>query len=122
MIAIDTNILVDHLRGHAPGVKFLRTTKEEILFSAITETELLAGKANNDPKQREALLQLLGQWKKIDVTNPVAKLAGDLCREYTIEVPDGIIAATAILNRAELITRNIKHFRHIKELQVRSPY
>jgi len=45
MMLIDTNIFVDHLRGYTPAVKFFESLKgkENILFSAITEAELIAG-------------------------------------------------------------------------------
>ena len=37
-------------------------------------------------------------------------------------MPDSIIAATAIINKSELLTRNVKDFEKIKGLRVRSPY
>ena len=45
MMLIDTNVFVDHLRGYAPAVAFFEslTSKDNVLFSAITEAELVAG-------------------------------------------------------------------------------
>ena len=60
--------------------------------------------------------------EKIDITNPVALLAGDLARTHAMDVPDAIIASTALLNDQELITRNLKDFQKIPHLRVRSPY
>ncbi len=124
MMLIDTNIFIDHLRGHQPATKFLESLvgRNDILFSAITETELIAGKINSDPKKREMVLHLLHQWCKVSLGNPVAAFAGDLQREHGLETPDAIIAATARSTGAELITRNLKDFHRVPELRVRAPY
>lgn len=123
-ILIDTNIFIDHLRNFEPAVAFFNSLlgHENIFFSAITETELLAGKHNNITEKREKLLHFLFRWNKIPVDNPLVLLAGDISRKYDVEVPDAIIAATAILNNAELITKNIKDFKKIPTLRVRMPY
>lgn len=124
MIIIDTNIFIDHLRGHAAATKFLESLigREDVTFSAVTETELLAGKVNEDSKKREMLLHLLHQWTKVSFGNPVAAFAGDIQREFGLETPDAIIAATARSTGAELITRNLKDFQRVPELKVRAPY
>ena len=56
------------------------------------------------------------------VDNPISLLAGDIGRRYGLAVPDAVIAATALMNNAELITKNIKDFKKITELRQRSPY
>ena len=120
---VDTNILVDLLRNYPPAVHFFSEPFEtRLCFSAITETELLRGHANNDARKREDLLHILSSMEKIDITNPVALLAGDLARTHAMDVPDAIIASTALLNDQELITRNLKDFQKIPHLRVRSPY
>ncbi len=124
MILIDTNIFVDHLRNYKPAVAYFESIagKDDVLFSAITESELLAGNANNDPRKRETLLHFLSSWDKINVTNPIAVMAGDLSRKYGLSIPDSIIASTAINCRAELITRNLSDFKKKEGLLIRAPY
>ena len=124
LMLLDTNIFVDFLRGYQPAVKFFEGLmgKDATLFSAITETELIAGKACSDPEKREKLLHFLYMFNKIEVTNPISVLAGDLTRKLDMEIPDAIIAATAIINRAELVTKNTKDFKKIERLQLREPY
>ena len=122
-IILDTCIFIDHFRGYSPAVQlFSSFTDEEIGFSAITESELLRGTINNSVEKRELLLQFLEQWEKINVDNPLALHAGDLSRIYSIAIPDAIIAATALQERATLFTRNVKDFQKIKGLKVVSPY
>ncbi|MBI4016749.1 MAG: type II toxin-antitoxin system VapC family toxin [Candidatus Aenigmarchaeota archaeon] len=121
MILIDTNIFVDHLRNYPLAVEFFNSLTYAI-YSAVTEAELLAGKANDDEEKREKLMHFLHRWEKIHVTNPVAVLAGDLARKHNIEIPDAIIAATALLNEATLVTRNIKDFERVENLKLEMPY
>jgi tRNA(fMet)-specific endonuclease VapC len=123
MIVLDTNVFIDLLRNYAPAADFFQSLDpEKVLFSAITESELVAGKENEHPEKREKLLHFLHVWRKIPLTNPVASLAGDISRRNGLAIPDAIIAATAILNHAELVTRNMKDFKAVPGLKLRSPY
>ena len=124
MLLIDTNVFVDFLRNYPPAVDFFDgiALRDDILFSAVTEAELLAGKANDDTEKREKLLHLLYRWTKAPVANPLAREAGDISRQYGLEVPDAMIAATALSHDAELMTRNVKDFRRIPQIRVRAPY
>jgi hypothetical protein len=124
VMLIDTNVFVDYLRGHEPARKFFSSLSHygEVAFSAITETEIMTGSANDDVAVREKTLNFLRQWTKLSLGNPVASFAGDLRREHGLAVPDAIIAATARAHNAELITRNLKDFQRVPELRVRAPY
>ena len=108
MILIDTNIFIDYLRSHKPALEFFKsiTKDKKVIFSAITETELIAGKYNDDDEKRDKLLNFLHNWDKIDINNSIALLAGDIVRKYNTSVPDALIAATCIINDSDLITKN----------------
>ena len=123
MQLIDTNIFIDHFRGHALATDFFESLDQDnIIFSAISEAEIITGKQCNELKKKEEILQFLRKWQKIDANNSIAIKAGDLAREYSMELADAFIAATAILHKAELLTRNVRDFKQIKELRVKSPY
>ena len=122
-ILLDTNIFIDHLRGYGPAQTFFSSLLDkEISFSAITESELLAGSINQSPEKRELLLQFLEQWRKVSVDNPLAAVAGDLSRVYKMDIPDAIIAASALQEGSTLITKNLKDFQKIKGRKVLAPY
>jgi len=123
MQLVDTNIFIDHFRGYAPATVFFESLdKNNVIFSAISESEIIAGKKCSENKKKEEILQFLGKWHKIDVNNPIAVKAGDLAREYGIELADAIIAASALINKSELLTRNVGDFNNIPDLIVKNPY
>ena len=124
-ILLDTDILVDYFRKYEKAQRFfeeLRTIDCIVYFSAITETELLAGRECNVIEVRAKLLNFLSNFTKISVNNPIALKAGDFRRMYEIKTADAIIAATAFATKANLITRNVEDFKKIKELNVKVPY
>lgn len=120
-IVVDTDIFIDLFRGRKEAVAFFRE-HQEILFSAITEAELLAGEECNNEKKKENILHFLSQFEKIAVGNPLVQIAGDVRRTYKVLLPDAIVAATAITQNAILITRNSKDFEQIEKLRVKKPY
>lgn len=48
----------------------------------------------------------------------VARIAARLRRETRIKFPDAAIAATAIFTRTSLVTRNLKDFRRVPNLEI----
>jgi len=119
---LDTDIFIDFFRGFNEAKNFIKGYMEEIVFSAISETELLSGKECNDPNDKERILHILSKFKKVAVDNPITIFAGDIRRIYGLEVPDAILAASAMSTGSILVTRNIKDFKNIKGLKIHKPY
>ena len=125
MVVIDSSIFIDHLRSYRPALEFfneLSLNPQDVFFSAITETELIKGKSCSDNSVRSLVINMLNGLNKIPVDNMIALKAGDLSRIYGTDMPDSIIVATAMICKAELLTRNVKDFEKIEGLKVRSPY
>lgn len=124
-IVIDTDIFVDYFRRYEKSEKFfegLRSKDNIIYFSAITETELVSGKECNISDVKSKLLNFLSNFAKVSIDNQIAIKAGDFKRIYDIKTPDAIIAATASVMRATLITRNIKDYKKIDAIKLNVPY
>lgn len=124
-IVVDTDIFVDHLRGANKAASFMEKIRKEkfiTFFSSLTEAELISGEECKSIEKKYAVLELLSLATKIPVENKIALKAGDFRRNYKISVADAIIAATAFFMKAKLVTRNIKDFKKIKEIEVVSPY
>ncbi|MBI4451876.1 PIN domain-containing protein [Candidatus Woesearchaeota archaeon] len=124
-LVLDTDIFVDFLRGFEKAKNLFEKIKEEadvISFSAVTETELISGKECNKIERKTEILNLLSNFAKVSVINEIAVKAGDFSRIYDVETADAIIAATAFLMKADLITRNRSDFERIKEITLKVPY
>ncbi|MGH3066038.1 MAG: type II toxin-antitoxin system VapC family toxin [Gaiellaceae bacterium] len=122
MKLLDTTVAVDYLRGQPPAVKLLAggaDLSDEIVASELVRFELLAGAREHELAELQRFLAVLG-W--VPVTRRVAQIGGELARRYRpshggIEDVDYLIAATALVLDAELLTTNVKHFPMLEGLQ-----
>lgn len=122
MYLIDTNILIDYLRENAAAVGFLEGLKRPALISALTVAELYAGVREGEERQRmEAFLRAFAV---VPVTEALAQNGGLYRRDYGpthgTDLVDGILAATAKVNKARLVTLNRRHFPMLSRVLV--PY
>lgn len=118
---VDSDILVDHLRGKT---KLDRKFKREAV-SIITQGELLYGAyKSRDPKKGVKKVELL--FKDYE-TNILSISHGVVERFALIKAKlekkgnrlddfDIVIAATAIVHSLILVTRNVRHFKRIEGL------
>lgn len=119
---LDTTVLVDVLRGHAPAVEYVLGFEQVAVCSEVTRIEVLRGLRSEERRPAERLFQQL-RWVAVD--EEVARVAGELGRRFrrshaAIGVADLTIAATAERLALPLATTNIKHFPMFKGL--RAPY
>jgi predicted nucleic acid-binding protein len=119
---IDTTIAVDHLRGASAAVDLLTAlidTGDDLLASELVRFELLAGIRDKELVAFEEFCSAL-LW--VEVTEDVARVAGQLARRYRkghrgIGAIDYLIAATAIVSDADLLTTNVRHFPMFTKLK-----
>ncbi len=81
---------------------------KELLLSVITKIEVLG--FNGDPEDMKKLETFIGTAIVLPVSGEVVEKTISLRKGYKIKIPDAIIAATAILQKATLITRNTSDF------------
>ena len=119
LVLLDTDVLVDFLRGHNKAVTFINTHSDRIILSSIVVAELYAG-AKGD-KEQVALDNLISIFRVVPVSIDIAKIGGLYKRDYGkshgVGLADAIIAATAEVENAELKTLNIKHYPMLKGLR-----
>jgi len=119
---IDTDVVIDYLRGRPEAVEFLERKVESAAVSTISVAELFQGV--RDGREREILSEALSALTVLPVTAAIAETAGLYRREYRdacgCGLADCIIAATASHHRLPLVTRNVRHFAMLDE--VRRPW
>jgi hypothetical protein len=118
-ILLDTDILVDFLRGYNKAEAFIAAQADRIILSAIVVAELFAGVKGE--AEREALDALVSLFRIVPVDVEIAKAGGLYKRDYGkshgVGLADAILAATAEAWKAELKTLNIKHYPMLKGLR-----
>lgn len=125
MKLIDTTVAVDHLRGDDRATQLLEQLTDEgepLLASELSRFELLAGMRSEELDTTELFMGAL-TWVPVD--EEIARLAGSMAAEYRraysgIDAIDYLIAATASVVGADLLTTNVRHFPMIPGL--RPPY
>ncbi|MBN1685019.1 MAG: type II toxin-antitoxin system VapC family toxin [Spirochaetales bacterium] len=118
-ILVDTDVMVDFLRGHSEAVALVRKQSKRIILSAIVAAELYAGvKGGEELRIIDGLISL---FQIIPVSPKIARLGGlykrDYAKSHGIGLGDAIVAATAETENADLKTLNVRHYPMISGLQ-----
>lgn len=118
-LLLDTDVLVDFLRGYSKAVAFVNKYSSRIILSSIVVAELYAGVKGE--KETEILNNFVSIFKVISVTSDIAKRGGLYKRDYGkshgVGLADAIIAATCEAENAKLKTLNTRHYPMIKGLK-----
>jgi len=114
---IDTNILVDCLRG-IPQANAELALYPNPGISVISWIEIMAGTTPQTEKAARAFLQ---SFDLLEIDVPTAERAAFLRRTVRIKLPDAIIWAAAQVNQCLLVTRNTRDFDP-NDPGVRVPY
>ncbi|MEW6351166.1 MAG: type II toxin-antitoxin system VapC family toxin [Thermodesulfobacteriota bacterium] len=121
-LLIDTDVLIDCLRGYPQAVRFLEERDERLFVSAITAAELYAGVREGDERFR--LDRFLQGFEIVPIDLRLAISRGLHRREFGkshgVGLADAIIAVTAIHLGSLLVTLNRKHFPMLENVLV--PY
>ena len=124
MLLLDTDILIDIQRGHAPALAW---------FSALTELPLVPGFVVMELAQDAQNLQQVRQAMKLVAPLTVVwpntldceRALSDFVAYHlsqNLGLLDALIAACAIGLSATLCTFNVKHYRVVAGLETLQPY
>ena len=121
---IDTNILIYHLAGvltYQAEATLAGALESGSSISIITRIELL-GWRNHSPDSLKAAEALLNSVSEIPLHEEIIRLCISLRQNYSIKLPDAIIAATARYANFPLMTRNVTDFERVPELKMVDPF
>lgn len=123
MICLDTSILIDFFRKEKKeNSLFFRLTQQYQIFtvSVITEYEIFVG---SNQEQQEFWENFFSRIVVLPFDSASSQMAVQIFKDLKaknklIEIPDILIAATAMQNNLPLATTNLKHFDRIEGLDL----
>jgi len=111
---LDTNIVIDFLRGRAYAHDLLAAWAEKgaLAISTLTHVELYHGLKSGEQEVTDVFLDGL---LTVPVDVAIARRAGKMLRDLrsrgvTFGIADAVIAATALQTSAPLLTNNEEHY------------
>lgn len=114
-VHVDTDILIDYINAGRHS-RLLDDRRNRIYYSVVTRKELLS-KRGLKASDRQAIQEALRRFRLIPLTPTITARYSSLRRRYPdLEKEDALIAATALVKRLPLMTRNWKHFAQIAGL------
>ncbi len=121
MKLFDSTVLIAHLRGVPEATQLLvdAVAISQAASSVLSRVEIEGGMRSGE---RSAVARLFSQLDLHPVTDTIAVRAGEFLRQHRgshpgIDVVDYVIAATADVLGADLLTLNVKHFPMVAGLR-----
>ena len=128
MVCLDTDVLIDHLRGDDTVTRLVADLEEKgysLSTTSLNAFELFYGaqKTRDKRTNMEAVRTLLDRLVMLEFHLICAERAGEIAAALDEEgTPIGfrdiLVAATALSNGCELMTGNLRHFERIKDLRL----
>ena len=121
MILCDTDVIIETLKGDDKTIKIIeRIGLENIAISSVTVMELYFGALNK--RELNKIKKYLKALKVVHFDSTVSEMAVSMIESYSkshgLQIPDAIIAATALSLEIKLFTLNLKDFRYIDGLKL----
>lgn len=123
---IDTNIII-YVSKEQLSAQNVDINKLEFIFrnsfniSFMTEIELLDCRSL-DEENYTKLKKFISLSNKFAFNDEIKSKTIEIKRKTSLKTPDAIIAATALNNDFVLVTRNIKDFKKLSELNLFNPF
>ncbi len=118
-VVVDSDVLIDVLRGIPAARSFLKDVSSPPVCSEVSRVEVLRGMRTQERRATEQLLAVVG-WVPVDAS--ISRQAGELGRRYRqshgrIGATDLVIAATAEQLGLPLATLSVRHFPMFPKLE-----
>jgi hypothetical protein len=122
-VIFDTDVLIWFLRGDAQAADLIESQADRAL-SVVSYMELVQGARS--PAEVTAIRRMIrdGRFRLLPITEVLSYRAVGLVENYTVghglKVADALVAATALEAGLTLATGNVRHFRAIPQIELRS--
>ena len=121
-MVIDTDVLIWYLRGNDKALKLIENL-DNFSISVVTYMELVQGMRNK--KELNNLRQALHAWNTriLYISEEISAKAMFAVEQHflshSMQLADALIGATAISFGLPLLTGNDKHYKIMKEIQLK---
>ncbi len=121
---VDSDILIEASRGKSEAIDCLMRLEKtsKLAISVVTQLELTVG--CRDKIELRDLEKFLKRYEILKITDQISDKAVEVVKRYYLShgllIPDGLIAATALIYDEPLISKNQRDFRFIKDLNLLS--
>jgi len=123
-LIVDTDIIIDYLKGVKPARELFKS-KDIVIYCSILSKKELLSKVGLSDSERKKIVNLVSRLKVLKIDNDINQKYMLLINRYgerQSSIVDYLIAATAWAKNLPLLTRNIKHFKKIKEIKLSPVY
>lgn len=114
-VLVDTDVFIDYFNtGRFSSV--FDASRFIVYYSIVTKKELLT-KLGLREAEREAIVSELSRCRLINLSDSITARYANLRRQHpSLDKADALIAATALVKRLPLLTRNRRHYRMIQDI------
>jgi len=120
VILLDTNILIQILKGDKSTIKKVEQISDQVAISSISAMELYYGAF--DKQEIRKIEKFISLFRIIHLNHEISikaiKLIQTYAKSHNLDIPDSLIASCAIINNCKLLTYNVKDFRYIDGLEL----
>jgi predicted nucleic acid-binding protein len=121
-VIIDTDVLIWYLRGNEKAQRAVEANRNFSL-SAVSYMELVQGMA--DKRELALFRRTMRAWNATiiyidrEISSKAMLYVEAHCLSHSMQLADALIAATAVQCGQPLLTGNARHYRIIKELDLK---
>ena len=122
MLIVDTDVLIWYLRGNEKAFKTIENF-ENFSLSVVTYMELVQGMRNKN--ELNSLRQALHAWNVtiLYITEEISAKAMFAVEQHflshSMQLADALIGSTAVAHGLPLLTGNDKHYKIMKDVQIK---
>ncbi|MGI9034687.1 MAG: PIN domain-containing protein [Pyrinomonadaceae bacterium] len=118
---IDTNIIVQILKGNAALTRFINSL-DALIDTTVYVESLQGGKSNTEKRRVKKLVDSFPVLHFTpDISKQTIKLIDKFSNSHNLLLPDAQIVACSLEYDLTLVTYNIKDFRFIADLSLLEP-
>ena|SRR6266478_1477013 len=117
---LDSNILIYGAEGGEPRLDAI-LDRNDLAVASVSCIETLGYHLLNEI-ERQGLETVIARMRVLPLEEAVVERAISLRQERKMGLADAIIAATALVHRLPLVTRNVEDFKRVAGLEIINPF